>query len=297
MSISRIFLSVTHDPFINLALENALLSSIREPSLFLYQNTHCVVIGRAQNPWIEADVSFLQQEKIPLVRRQSGGGTVVHDLGNVNFSFISPKICFDKVQNISLVQQALSSLGLKIEIGERQDLLLAGKKVSGSAFRETKDNCFHHGTLLIQSDLNLLKRSLQAPIRKRVSKSIPSRKSSVINLNEALPTLTIDKVQAALIHTFALQQQLDLEAFPPQVVTSSQTPQFKFETTLALYQSEDWIYNRTLPFTEEITCDNQTITLTVESGQITEITPFHPKLEKFLAKPYHLYHNRDAEED
>lgn len=291
---AQIFVSETHNPFVNLALENALLSFINKPSLFLYQNSTCVVIGRAQNPWIEADITFLQQRQIPLLRRQSGGGAVVHDLGNLNFSFISPRQDFDKTRSISLVQQALFSLGLNVEIGERQDLLLAGKKVSGSAFRETKDNCFHHGTLLIASDLSLLKRSLQAPIRKIVSKSIPSRRSQVINLNQALATLTIDQVKTALIHTFAAQQQLNLMTHPPQTIRPSQ-PQFAVEATLALYQSEDWIYNRTLPFTEEIGIDNQTFSLTIESGQIIAITPFHPKFEKFLAQPYQFYHNRDAE--
>ncbi len=219
----KILSSTLTDPFTNLAIENSLLAQITEPTLFLYQNSPCVVIGRGQNPWLETDVLFLQQNNIPLLRRQSGGGTVVHDLGNLNFCFLSPKAAFDKMQNIQFVQHILSTLGRAVEIGEKYDLLFEGKKVSGSAFRETTHNCFHHGTLLLESDLDFVRRCLQVPPTDIVTKSVRSRLSAVTNLGLEISAVKTAFAKTCPVSTLFIQ---DLQA------------------SLRLYQSHEWIYGK-----------------------------------------------------
>ncbi len=284
MTDARIFISPDHNPYCNLAWEQALLNFIRAPTLFLYQNTPCVVIGRAQNPWVEADVSYLQTHHIPLVRRQSGGGTVVHDLGNLNFSFLSPKKLFNKAENLQLICDALQSLAIEVSIGGHHDLLLHGKKISGSAFRETKENCFHHGTLLVDSDLTRLRRCLQVPPLHIVSQAIPSRRSSVNNLIQARPSLTVRQVEHALIKAFSNRYLVhDIE----NVADLG----FHIEATQTRYESDEWIYHHTLPFSEGLILEDETITLKIEAGYIINIVPPHPKLKPFLDQPYLSFYN------
>ena len=283
MDLPRIFVSHLNSPFTNLALENHLLKTVCQPCLFLYQNTTAVVIGRAQNPWIETDVAFLQKRHIPLVRRQSGGGTVVHDLGNLNFSFIAPKAQFDKTAQIQLVAQSLNQLGLPVQIGERCDLLLDNKKISGSAFRETKNNCFHHGTLLINSDLALLRRCLQVPPHSITTRAIASRRSSVMNLSDALPTLNVTEVTEALIQNF-----LNLQALRSDSVFLIDHPpaHWDIQETEALYQSQNWTYNHTLPFSVQTPLSGQTVTLQIEAGKITSISPALDAFQHLIGEDY-----------
>ncbi len=241
--MAALYLSLLHNPYHNLALEADLHRSIDAPTLFLYVNSPCVVIGRAQNPWLEADIAFLEQAQIPLVRRQSGGGTVVHDLGNLNFSFISPKADYDKALHLQIVQAALEGFGIKTTLNARHDILLDGKKISGSAFRENRLNCFHHGTLLVHADLARLCQALAAPELNIKSNAIRSVKSPVINLRDRLPTLTIEQVQDALIQHFASHHNEDLI---PICLGESHLQHPSIQKDIALYQSHDWLFEKTL---------------------------------------------------
>lgn len=240
--MAKIYVSLLQNPYENLALEAALHRTIEVPTLFLYVNSPCVVIGRAQNPWLEADIAFLRQENIPLVRRQSGGGTVVHDLGNLNFSFISPKAHYDKILHLKMVQAALNDLGITTTLNARYDILLEGKKISGSAFRETRLNCFHHGTLLVHADLRRLGKALSAPELDIKSNAIRSVKSPVINLADRLPDLSIDQVKESLIRRFSAHYEVNLT--PILFDESALTPP-NIQKDLSLYQSEEWLFEKT----------------------------------------------------
>ncbi|POD93108.1 hypothetical protein BV924_17800 [Pectobacterium odoriferum] len=120
--------------------------------------TMTVVIGRAQNPWKECNTRRMEEDGIKLARRSSGGGAVFHDLGNTCFTFMAGKPEYDKSVSTQIVLDALSSLGLKASASGRNDLVVETadgvRKVSGSAYRETKDRGFHHGTLLLNADLS-----------------------------------------------------------------------------------------------------------------------------------------------
>ena len=116
----RVFVctSSSDDPFLNLALEDGLFRRMgtEDRILFLWQSRPCVVIGRFQNPWVECSLEALEKDGADLVRRQSGGGTVYHDKGNTNFTFLSPAASFDADQNLGVVTAALKALGIDDEI-------------------------------------------------------------------------------------------------------------------------------------------------------------------------------------
>ena len=279
-----IYISTCTDPFINLSLEHHLFEYTSVPALFLYQNSPCVVIGRAQNPWVECDLHFLDAENIPLLRRQSGGGTVFHDLGNLNFTFFSAKAHLDKKHNLKLVLQALMLFGVCAELNDRHDLLLADKKISGSAFRETRSMAFHHGTLLLASHLEILRRSLKAPAYHIKSKGVASVKSSVTNINDHHPQLAMSDLQAALIERFRQYYQITA---PIQYLNEFDT----VKATLQLYHSDAWRFERSLPFSETLKHqDGSQSTLEVEAGIITQIETKHPELLRYLSQPYHNFY-------
>jgi lipoate-protein ligase A len=278
-----IYQSLSQDPFINLALEQQLFEAGTSNALFLYQNNSSVIIGRAQNPWVECDVHFLKTQNIPLARRQSGGGTVFHDLGNLNFTFFCEKANYNKEQNLALIIKALATLNINVDMNTRHDLILNDKKISGSAFRETKTHAFHHGTLLIDSNLDLLRQSLKAPEYDIKSKGVASVKSSVINIKDVYAHANIPEIIKAISNAFEPEPQIK------KLTINNLNPEI-----LALYQSDTWRFERTLPFSETIDhVDGSISELQVESGIITEIKSDNNELLQWLQQPYaHFYHKR-----
>lgn len=205
----RVFHSPSGDPWFNLAVEDWLFRS-NPPgtqTLFLWRNDPSVVIGRYQNPWVECNVPAMDAVGVHLVRRQSGGGTVYHDRGNTNFTFISPADSYQQDHNFQIVLKALSWFGLQVQRSDRNDILVAtdqGKrKISGNAFKHTRQRCFHHGTLLIKADLERLQEYLlpsEKPLRARGSRSVSS---PVANLADLCKTISHDTLAAALKEAFA----------------------------------------------------------------------------------------------
>ncbi|KAJ5224115.1 hypothetical protein N7468_008657 [Penicillium chermesinum] len=187
----QIYQSVSTDPYVNLSIEHFLLENAPADSsiLFLYINKPCVVIGRNQNPWLETDLRALYNDRRPTtsdsdaalyVRRRSGGGAVFHDEGNLNYSVISPRTSFTRNKHAEMVVNALHRVGaLGTSVNERHDIVLASKeqdrgstprKVSGSAFKLTRDRALHHGTCLLDSpNIHDLGRFLRSP-RENISR-------------------------------------------------------------------------------------------------------------------------------
>ncbi len=175
------------------------------PLLFLYVNRPCVVLGRFQNPWIETHLPYLAKEDIWLVRRQSGGGCVFHDEGNLNYCFMVPGGMIERRKHADLIVNAFKKAEIELQVSPRIDLWLADsegswKKISGSAYKQTKDASFHHGTFLVSSDLEKLEESLKHTIAADNSKSIASVRSKVITLQERFPMVEITDVIEILAH-------------------------------------------------------------------------------------------------
>lgn len=200
----EIYLSNSFNPEFNLSVEEWLMKQAKDDTIimFLWQNQNTIVIGRNQNPYKECDIPKLEQDNVKLIRRLSGGGAVYHDKGNLNFTFISSDKNYDVQTNIEIILNALSKFGINGSFNGRNDIIAEGKKFSGNAFfSEENINC-HHGTILIDVNLEKLSKYLTVSDLKLESKGIDSVSSRVINLKQLNNNLSVEVVKTALIESF-----------------------------------------------------------------------------------------------
>lgn len=208
MTTLRLLLSESNDPWFNLAVETCIYRQMpaTQKVLFLWRNAETVVIGRAQNPWKECNTRRMAQDGIKLARRSSGGGAVFHDLGNCCFTFMAGKPEYDKSVSTGIILRALSALGIEAEASGRNDLVVRrgeeSRKISGSAYHETPDRGFHHGTFLINSDLSRLADYLNPDIKKLHTKDITSVRSRVANLTEIAAEINYAAICDAVTESF-----------------------------------------------------------------------------------------------
>ncbi|WP_066503564.1 lipoate--protein ligase [Abyssisolibacter fermentans] len=202
--VAKIYYTSIEDPTINLALETYLIKNIdpNEVILLLWQNENTVVIGRNQNPYQECNLDEINRNNVTLVRRCSGGGAVYHDLGNLNFSFIASDKYYDVNKQLSVIIDALKTFGIVAEYSGRNDLVISNKKFSGNAFFSENSKSCHHGTLLIDVDVEKMLRYLNVSNIKIDSKAIKSVKSRVVNLSELNRDITIDTIKKSLYSSF-----------------------------------------------------------------------------------------------
>ncbi len=200
----RLLTSDSTNPWFNLATEDWIFREMNPAYrvLFLWRNSETVVIGRHQNPWKECRLDKMEADGVFLARRQSGGGAVFHDLGNTNFTFMTSRDQYDQEENFEVIIDALARFGVSAERSGRNDLLVNGRKISGSAFKHAKDRSFHHGTLLIDADLTRLVDYLSPTKRKLISKGIDSVRSRVANLREFRPDMTHERLSEKIFAVF-----------------------------------------------------------------------------------------------
>ncbi|MBQ3091344.1 MAG: lipoate--protein ligase [Clostridia bacterium] len=193
------------DPYENLALEEWLMlhTAPGQCILYLWQNARTVVIGRNQNAWSECRIAALEADGGHLARRLSGGGAVYHDMGNLNFTFLVHKPDYDIDRQLSVIEDAVRSYGLPAMKTGRNDVTIDGRKFSGNAFYRMGVYCYHHGTLLVDTDGEAMSRYLNVSKAKLASKGVASVRSRVVNLRELLPDLTIPDLQQKLLASFA----------------------------------------------------------------------------------------------
>ncbi len=180
------------DPYLYLATEEYLLKNSGEEFCILAVNSPSVIIGKHQSPHREVNTGFAEQHNIPVIRRISGGGTVFHDKGNLNFSFIrncEPGHQVDFRLHTKPVIDFLHSLGVDAKFEGKNDIKVNGLKVSGNAEHVHRNRVLHHGTLLFSSDMEMLRRSLRSDTSCYKTRAVKSNPSSVTNLNELLPTI------------------------------------------------------------------------------------------------------------
>ncbi|WP_414047074.1 lipoate--protein ligase [Macrococcus equi] len=196
-----------NDPTINLAMEEYVLKHLpKDDSYFLfYVNEPSIIIGKNQNTFAEINQTYVDEKNIHVVRRISGGGAVYHDLGNLNFSFVT-KADDDSFHNFKKftmpIVEALNKLGVNAEMTGRNDLQVGERKVSGNAMFQSGDRMFSHGTLMLNSDIEEVVRSLTVSEKKLITKGIKSIRSRVANIQEFLDhQITMEEFKQTLLQS------------------------------------------------------------------------------------------------
>jgi len=177
------------EPSFNLASEEVLLRSRTEDYFLLYRNKPSIVVGKHQNTLAEINLPYVEENNITVVRRISGGGTVFHDLGNLNFAFITSGKegeLVDYKRHTLPILRALKHMGLDVILGRRNELLLGEKKISGTASHVFKQRVLHHGTLLFSSEMKDLSGALKVKQGKFKDRAVKSVRSEVTNIREHL---------------------------------------------------------------------------------------------------------------
>ena len=261
------------EPEYNLAFEEYVLNHCTDGDyLILWQNRNAVIIGRNQNTAEEIDQTFVDTHGIHVVRRNTGGGAVYHDMGNLNYSFITDAPAPGEEAKMHFIQpvvRALQQLGLDAQTSGRNDILVSGRKVSGTAQQISKGRILHHGTLLFDSDPSMISGALTPDPTKFQSKSVKSVRSRVGNIRQFLARdMDIHAFWAHLISS--LSENGMVPAVLPEEAYG-EIARLKAEK----YDTWDWNYGRSPQY--EIRVRNRfsggllEILLSVKEGRIATI--------------------------
>jgi len=233
--------NTSKDLYFNLALEEYLLKNYSDDIFMLWQNEPSIVVGKHQNTLAEINHRFIDEHKIKVARRLSGGGTVYHDSGNLNFTYImngSEGKLVNFVKYTNDILEVLISLGVPAERNQRNDLTIEGKKISGNAEHIFKNRVIHHGTLLFNSDLRKLDEAIQVEPGKYEDKSVQSVRSQVTNIFPFLTkNIEIEQFKSILIN-FVLTNYSNAELYELKQEEYLIVNRLKEEK----YATWDWIY-------------------------------------------------------
>jgi len=239
-----------NDPKINLALEEYVVRNFdveNEDYILFYINRPSLIIGKHQNTIEEINMDYTSENDITVVRRISGGGTVYHDLGNLNFSFLT-RFDSSKVNNFEQftkpIVEALQSLGVAAELTGRNDIVVDGRKISGNAQFSTTKSMFSHGTLLFDTDLSKAANALQVKADKIESKGIKSVRSRIANIREFL-TSELDMTEfKKIILEYIFKTKGDI----PKFKMTEEDWKNVYKLSEEKYQTWDWNYGRSPEF-------------------------------------------------
>ncbi|MCK4879613.1 MAG: lipoate--protein ligase [Bacteroidales bacterium] len=177
------------NPYFNLASEEYLLKGFQEDVFLLYRNIPSIVVGKHQNTLAEINLPFVQEREILVARRISGGGTVFHDQGNLNFAFFTSGKegeLVDYKRATRPIIEAMEEMGLDVRLGKRNELLLNGLKISGTASHVFKQRVLHHGTLLFSSEMGNMSAALKSVQERFTDRAVKSVRSKVTNIRDHL---------------------------------------------------------------------------------------------------------------
>ncbi|WFD26290.1 lipoate--protein ligase [Malassezia nana] len=295
------YVSAVHDPYVHLAWEDFLFRTVAPdvPLCFLYVNEPCVVVGKNQNLWGEVDAKAMRAAQIPIVRRQSGGGSVYHDLGNMNYSFHMPRSTFSRRTHAELVARALqaSPVSLPYRFGQppvflnaRYDLAVydAGapkadpaheRKVSGSAYKVAQERAYHHGTLLLHAELSRMS-MLKQRRHHMTSKAVPSVPSPVVNLQDTFPerpcTLApiAEAIHVEFVRKYGATDVCSLDASCLDATATVRDKPVRVRKSYEDMQTWSWLYGTSPAFSVTVPAppDGQgTLTLHCAQGRVDRV--------------------------
>ncbi|XP_076654703.1 lipoyltransferase 1 isoform X1 [Halictus rubicundus] len=293
-----VFISQSTDVFTNLALEDWFYRNdnfATHHMLLLWRNDPCVVIGRHQNPWVEHNAQLAEKRGIVLARRNSGGGTVYHDTGNLNLTFFTPRERYNRKYNLGIITRALyREWGVKADINKREDIVVEGNykvsfNVSGTAAKLGRPNAYHHCTLLVNVNKSALSLALETKQNGIETNATVSTRSPVKNLIDVNSHICMDKLINAIGWEYLRTKPLVLEDGGQDFIQQQKGFQFINPTEdwfpglnelVSEFRSWDWNYGKTPEFSvtrelDLVTQDSKVhrfeLTLEIRSGIIEEI--------------------------
>ena len=269
------------DAYVNLALEEYVLrnATTDDDLLLFYINAPAIIIGRNQNTIEEIDPDVVAARGIRVVRRISGGGAVYHDLGNLNFSFMTRDVSgrFNRYDRFNgPVVDALRDLGVPAELGGRNDILADGRKISGNAQFATHDRMFSHGTLLFDSNLDDVTAALRPRPGKVESKGVKSIRSRVANISEFLehPITVVDLRERIIERIFGTRDRTAI----PTVELGERDWGAVHELVERKYGTWEWNYGENPPSNvqraQRYTAGEIDVRIDVQQGRIAGIRIF-----------------------
>ncbi len=269
------------DPTFNLSMEEYWLKhAVLDDDLFyLWRNNPAIVIGRNQNPYREIALWKAYQDQVPVIRRISGGGTVYHDPGNVNFTFVTSNFK-GNINNykafLDPIEKALNQMGIPVRFQGKSDLYLGEKKVSGNAQSFHQNRLIHHGTLLFDADLSKLSDYLHGKIPETTGPSVVSNRASVGQIRPVWP-------KQGDVLDFCDDLFLAVEAGLNVTLETRRVEAFEIAAIAALaaekYATFEWNYGETPPFSKRILepSGKWTATLEIENGRIDSVDSDWPE--------------------
>jgi len=261
------------DPYFNLATEEYLLKNFMCDIFMVWRSQNAIIVGKHQNALAEINHRYVSENKICVARRLSGGGTVFHDQGNLNFTFIKNVKRVDQINYQQFTVQminALKKLGINVYANQHNAIFLDRKKISGSADHVYKSRVMHHGTLLFNSHLERLRNALQTDLSRFEDKAIQSNRSEVTNIIDYLKKkMTIEEFTGFIFNQIT-------QTTPDCLVTELKAEDLRTIETLKneKYSQWDWIYGYSprYKYRNEIVMPDKKISFVfqVEKGKIKD---------------------------
>jgi lipoate-protein ligase A len=270
-----------NDARINLALEEYVFrhKPVDDDVLLFYVNAPSIIVGRNQNTIEEINAEVVASRGIHVVRRVSGGGAVYHDLGNLNFSFMTPQVSgrFNRYDTFTKpVIDTLKDLGVPAELGGRNDILALGRKISGNAQFARPDRMISHGTLLFDSNLDEVTAALNPRPGKVESKGVKSIRSRVANISEFIENpLTVSELRERILERIFGTR--DRAHIPALEITSDDWAAV-YELVKSKYGAWSWNYGENPPSnvqrSQRFTAGEIDARIDVQEGRIAGIRFF-----------------------